>query len=140
MLIAGAGILRERLDEARALVCGDFLQEHVREDDLQGLCAAAFLERVGCVGVTVGIGEIGLDVVDGGLSARSAPAIYKTGPSFVWRFTSTSFTQERPIGFGRNGERVAKTPTRVLPPSFGGATVGENFPSSMRSKCQRSHR
>ena len=65
MLIAGAGILRERLDEARALVCGDFLQEHVREDNFQGLCAAAFLERISRVGMTVGIGEIGLDVVDG---------------------------------------------------------------------------
>ena len=67
MLIAGAGVLGKRLDEARALVCGDFLQEHVREDNFQGLCAAAFLERIGRVGMAVGIGEIGLDVVDGGL-------------------------------------------------------------------------
>ena len=29
------------------------------------------------------------------------------------------------MGFGRKGERVAKTPIRVLPPSRGGRTVGE---------------
>ena len=28
------------------------------------------------------------------------------------------------MGFGRNGDRLAKTPTRVLPPSLGGRTVG----------------
>ena len=28
--------------------------------------------------------------------------------------------------FGRNGERVAKTPTRLLPPSLGGRTVGDH--------------
>ncbi len=29
------------------------------------------------------------------------------------------------MGFGRNGDRLAKTPTRVLPPSLGGRTVGD---------------
>ena len=38
-----------------------------------------------------------------------------------------SFTQDNPIGFGRNGERVANTPIRVLPPSLGGRTVGDHF-------------
>ena len=67
MMVAGAWILGERLHESRALLLRDFLQEHVREDNFQGLCAAAFLERIGRVGMAVGIGEIGLDVVDGGL-------------------------------------------------------------------------
>ena len=41
----------------------------------------------------------------------------------MWRSAFISFTHESPSGFGRNGERVANTPTRVLPPSFGGSTV-----------------
>ena len=67
VLIAGAGVLGKRLDEARALVCGDFLQKLVREDDLQRRCVPAFFERVGRVRMAVGVGEIGLDVVNGGL-------------------------------------------------------------------------
>ena len=38
---------------------------------------------------------------------------------------ANSFTQERPMGLGRKGERVAKTPRRVLPPNRGGRTVGD---------------
>ena len=34
-------------------------------------------------------------------------------------------TQDSPIGFGRKGERVAKTPFLMLPPSRGGRTVGD---------------
>ena len=70
MLIAGAGVLGKRLDEARALVCGDFLQERVREDNFQGLCAAAFLERIGRVGMAVGIRKIGLNIIDWGLICK----------------------------------------------------------------------
>ena len=40
--------------------------------------------------------------------------------------------------FGRKGERVANTPTRVLPPSFGGSTVGDQPSRSARSNCQMS--
>ncbi len=38
-----------------------------------------------------------------------------------------SRTAVSPIGFGRNGERVANTPTRLFPPSLGGLTVGDHF-------------
>ena len=67
VLIAGAGILGERLQESRALFRRDFLQERVREDDLLRRGIPAFFERVGRVGLAVGVGEIGLDVVNGGL-------------------------------------------------------------------------
>ena len=44
------------------------------------------------------------------------------------------------MGFGRNGERVAKTPMRVLPPSRGGRTVGEKPSRSLSENSQISHR
>jgi tRNA1(Val) A37 N6-methylase TrmN6 len=34
--------------------------------------------------------------------------------------------QDIPNEFGRKGERVAKTPIRVLPPNLGGRTVGDH--------------
>ena len=37
----------------------------------------------------------------------------------------SSRTDDRPIGFGRKGERVAKTPIRTFPPNRGGLTVGD---------------
>ena len=45
--------------------------------------------------------------------------------------------------FGRNGERLANTPTRTFPPSLGGRTVGEKGSSAGRTEaenCQSSHR
>lgn len=42
------------------------------------------------------------------------------------------------MGFGRKGERVAKTPIRVLPPSRGGRTVGDQVSRMARSKTQMS--
>ena len=52
----------------------------------------------------------------------SIPDTYKSVPSIF-----SSFTTDNPIGFGRLGERVAKTPIRVFPPSLGGRTVGFHF-------------
>ena len=42
--------------------------------------------------------------------------------------------------FGRKGLRLANTPTRLLPPSRGGRTVGENVSPSRTAaeNCQRS--
>jgi len=39
---------------------------------------------------------------------------------------------------GRNGDRVANTPTRVFPPSFGGRTVGDQPSRIARSNCHMS--
>ena len=41
----------------------------------------------------------------------------------------SSRTDDRPIGFGRKGERVANTPIRTFPPSRGGLTVGDQWNS-----------
>ena len=71
-------------------------------------------------------------------SIRSAQDTSSTSPSFGSRSTPSSRTDESPIGFGRKGERVANTPSRVLPPSRGGRTVGDQpFDSE---KFQISHR
>ena len=44
------------------------------------------------------------------------------------------------MALGRNGDRVAKTPIRRLPPSLGGRTVGvQPFPMHWEN-CQISHR
>ena len=58
-------------------------------------------------------------------STRSAPATRSTGPSASSRSRPSSRTQLRPRALGRKGERVAKTPRRVLPPRRGGRTVGD---------------
>ena len=51
-----------------------------------------------------------------------------------------SSTQESPIGLGRKGERVAKTPMRRLPPSRGGRTVGDQPSCRTSEKPQINHR
>lgn len=58
-------------------------------------------------------------------SIKSAPATRSTGPSSALCSTPNSLTEERPMGLGRKGERVANTPMRVLPPRRGGRTVGD---------------
>ena len=73
-------------------------------------------------------------------SIRSAPATRSTGPRAVWRSTPKSRTEERPMGLGRKGDRVAKTPIRVLPPSRGGSTVGDQVSRMASEKIHRSHR
>ena len=61
-------------------------------------------------------------------SIMSAPVTTKTGAPFPSCSTRFSFTTDRPNGFGRNGDLVANTPTRVFPPSLGGRTVADQFP------------
>ena len=56
---------------------------------------------------------------------RSAPETVITSPKPSRCSIRTNFTQESARLFGRYGERVAKTPTRSLPPSLGGRTVGD---------------
>ena len=48
-----------------------------------------------------------------------------------------SRTAVSPIGFGRNGERVANTPTRLFPPSLGGLTVGDHFFDTFSENCHK---
>jgi len=50
----------------------------------------------------------------------------------------TNRTLLNPIGFGRNGLRVANTPIRLLPPNLGGRTVGLH--ESTSEKPQSSHK
>lgn len=54
-------------------------------------------------------------------------SILESAPSLRGRAggeaVAINFTQDNPIGLGRNGERVAKTPRRSLPPRRGGRTV-----------------
>ena len=73
-------------------------------------------------------------------SIKSAPATSSTRP---WSWVSrrpTSSTQLSPMGLGRKGERVAKTPMRVFPPSRGGRTVGDQLGRMASENCQISHR
>ena len=53
---------------------------------------------------------------------------------------SKIFTLERPMGFGLKGERVANTPTLLLPPRRGGRTVGDQSVLSTLLKPQMSHK
>ena len=54
--------------------------------------------------------------------------------------TPRSLTLESPKLLGRKGERVANTPIRVLPPSRGGRTVGDQPWRTASENCQMSHR
>ena len=51
---------------------------------------------------------------------------------------ASSFTLDSPSGLGRNGDRVAKTPIRVLPPSRGGRTVGDQLSRTAPENCHTS--
>ena len=92
-------------------------------------------------------------------SRRSAPSTWMMGPASPCSMLSI-FTQVRPIGLGLKGLRVAKTPTRSVPPRRGGRTVGDQLslapalfavalsvamsaavpPGVPFSNCQMSHR
>ena len=50
------------------------------------------------------------------------------------------FTEESPMALGRNGERVANTPTLVLPPSRGGRTVADQLLRTASENCQMIHK
>ncbi len=73
-------------------------------------------------------------------STRSAPVTRITVPSPSSRSTAASFTQDRPMGLGRKGERVANTPSRTFPPSRGGRTVGDQSCRLAWENSQMSHR
>ena len=53
----------------------------------------------------------------------SAPLRYNIGPWVLSISIFSSFKHESAKEFGLNGERVAKTPILLLPPSLGGRTV-----------------
>ena len=59
-----------------------------------------------------------------------------TGPRGVDSSIRVMRTDESPIGLGRKGERVAKTPMRRFPPRRGGRTVGDH---SWRWASEKSH-
>ena len=70
-------------------------------------------------------------------SIRSAPATRRIFPSRLSSMPS-SRTQDSPSALGRKGERVANTPMRVLPPSLGGRTVGDQSALTAWENCQMS--
>ena len=71
---------------------------------------------------------------------RSAPHTVSTGPSSGSVRISSRRTQLRPMGLGRKGERVAKTPIRAFPPSRGGRTVGDQVVRFASENSQISQR
>ena len=71
-------------------------------------------------------------------SIKSAPETSSTCPSVSSRRIPSSRTAESPIGFGRNGERVANTPMRVFPPRRGGRTVGDQLARTASENSQMS--
>ena len=73
-------------------------------------------------------------------SKRSAPDTIRIFPSFSVASMPKSLTEDSPMLFGLKGERVAKTPIRLLPPRRGGRTVGENESlwAKEKSRCENS--
>lgn len=69
-------------------------------------------------------------------SIRSAPRIWSIGP-VDWEYSMDLIkTEDKPIGFGLNGDLVANTPIRFSPPRRGGLTVGDH---SSRMASENSH-
>ena len=73
-------------------------------------------------------------------SIKSAPVTRSTVPKPSTRSTAASFTQDSPMGFGRKGDRVANTPSRMFPPKRGGRTVGDHSYRLAWENSQISHR
>ena len=71
-------------------------------------------------------------------SIRSAPRTSSTGPCCGRYSMPSSRTLDKPRGLGRKGDRVANTPTRVLPPSRGGRTVGDQLSRTTPENCHTS--
>ena len=67
-------------------------------------------------------------------SIRSAPETRRTRPLGPSSTMASRRTHDNPMGLGRNGDRVANTPIRTLPPRRGGLTVGDQ-PSDSEN-CQ----
>ena len=73
-------------------------------------------------------------------SIRSAPLTSMVGAPSPVKLIFSIFTQLIAIGFGRKLLRVAKTPSRVFPPSLGGRTVGFQVSRTFSEKIHRSHK
>ena len=73
-------------------------------------------------------------------SIKSAPPTCRTVPNSRVCSTPRRRTLDSPRLLGRKGERVAKTPIRVFPPSLGGRTVGDQPCRTASENCQMSHR
>ena len=89
------------------------------------------------MGITVG--EIRLNI-------KNRAAIHKIRAGYIQNRPKSRVkpylsrrTQDNPMALGRNGERVAKTPILVFPPSRGGLTVGDQFRLTASENCQSSH-
>ncbi len=74
-------------------------------------------------GIESQYGTYGLISRTGVPSTKSPPEISISTRRSKTR-SSSNFTTDKPIGFGRSGERVASTPRRSTPPRRGGLTVG----------------
>ena len=81
-------------------------------------------------------GRYGLMSKTGVPSTRSRPETRNRAPPAPVISTPSRRASDKPRRFGRNKERLAKTPTRSFPPSLGGLTVGLNSPPG-GTRCAR---
>ena len=114
------------------LICGG---ECCKGDDETGMLLFPFEESVLAVKEKDGVR---LAVCKSHCQRQERPLSCRIFPFFP-SSTLSSLTQESPTGLGRKGERVAKTPTLLLPPKRGGLTVGDHW-FSFFENLQRSQR
>ena len=121
-----ARILAKNLDQAGELCGRDCVLQRLRELDVELLPRSVLNPAARCIRVAVRKRNVGLNVVDGRAIAQVGPSTWTMGPLPV-SSTRSSLTQVSPMGLGRNGLRVANTPTRSAPPRRGGRTVFDHL-------------
>ena len=116
LLIRRSRILLQDLNQCCSFFSRNLFQIHFREIHIQFIIFL-FLPRNRLLPPGgYHVWKVGLDIVDWRHIQKIRTFHDQHRTFFFPEFTPISFTEESPIGFGRNGERVAKTPTRLLPP------------------------
>jgi len=95
-------------------------------------------KALGGVRVAVRIGDVGLDIVDGGAVHQVGPAHDEHRPHVRALLNSFQLYAGKPQRVRSEGRPVANTPTRVLPPRRGGRTVGDQLSRTAPENCHTS--
>ena len=107
--------------------CGrNHLLQRLWKLDIELLPWHIFNPAAGRIRVAVRKRNVGLDVVDGRAVAQIGSQHMDDG-TVVGKLDTIELDADKTVGLGRNGLRVANTPTRSAPPKRGGRTVFDHL-------------
>ena len=138
ILVGRSWVLGQEGKKGLAFIFRNLFQKFGRTFNIKGIVFQRTTEAFGSLRVAVYVRK-GLMSKIGVPSIKSAPEMWRIGPCSGWVSTASRRTEESPMGFGRKGERVAKTPMRVLPPRRGGRTVGDQLLRILSENPHMSH-